>query len=326
MGDVKIDETRHYTRSSTRGKVLSATVGMTQNTTGRGGPNQYKIWDRGKDTLKTAHYPYHELVKPLTLSAKQNNLPAGFPLSPTMQLIETMFACDVERILPRHWHQTKGHPLESFLQLAEIKELQDCCNRGVFGEPEEITEDMVAIGLMWVYAIKQYDASGLFRKFRARITLLGNQEKHLLDKILAYAPVAQAVTARLMIASHLHLVGIIYRKLDVSNAYINEFMKRKVYCKMPPGYTLIVTKSPKLARFRGGAYATVQCASLRSVSPSVARSSASFSGDSNLRVMGRGSSTMSWCKASVRSSHTARLSFRTCLPLICTSRIPLLIF
>ena len=242
MGDIKKDENRHYTRSSTRGKVLSANVGTTQNTTGRGGPNQYKIWDRGKDTLKTAHYPYHELVKPLALSAKQNHLPAGFPLSPTMQLIETMFACDVERILPRHWHQTKGHPLESFLQLAEIKELQDCCNRGVFGEPEEITEDMVAIGLMWVYAIKQYDASGLFRKFRARITLLGNQEKHLLDKILAYAPVAQAVTARLMIASHLHLKGIIYRKLDVSNAYINEFMKRKVYCKMPPGYTLIVTK------------------------------------------------------------------------------------
>ena len=77
-------------------------------------------------------------------------MPAGIPINPDMDHIKTMEACDVERILPRHWHQSKGHPLEPFLPSAEIVELQDCCNRGVFGEPEPITPDKVVIGLMWV--------------------------------------------------------------------------------------------------------------------------------------------------------------------------------
>jgi hypothetical protein len=67
---------------------------------------------------------------------------------------------------------------------------------------------MTIIGLMWVYAIKKHDISGLFRKFRARITLMGNQERHLLDRLAAYAPVAQAVTARILVAAHLHMTDV----------------------------------------------------------------------------------------------------------------------
>ena len=162
-----------------------------------------------------------------------------------MEHIKTMEACDVERILPRHWHQSKGHPLEPFLRTAEIAELQDCCNRGVFGEPETITSDKIVIGLMWVYAVKKHNITGLFRKFRSRITLLGNQEHHLLDRLDAYAPVAQAATARLLIATHLHIKGILYRKLDIKNAYINEDMKRTVFCKVPPGYQVEVLSGDK---------------------------------------------------------------------------------
>ena len=87
---------------------------------------------------------------------------------------------------------------------------------------------MIIIGLMWVYAVKEF-ITGLFKSFRARITLMGNQERHLLDKLTAYAPVAQPVTARIIVAAHLHLPGAFFRKLDVSNAYINEFMKREAY-------------------------------------------------------------------------------------------------
>ena len=66
-----------------------------------------------------------------------------------------------------------------------------------------------------------------------------NQERHLLDQLTAYVPVAQPVTARIIVAAHLHIPGVFFRKLDVSNAYINEFMKREVYCKMPPGYVMM---------------------------------------------------------------------------------------
>ena len=36
---------------------------------------------------------------------------------------------------------------------------------------------------------------------------------------------------------HLHILGILFRKIDVKNAYINENMRRIVFTKCPPGYT-----------------------------------------------------------------------------------------
>ena len=53
---------------------------------------------------------------------------------------------------------------------------------------------------------------------------------------------AQAVTARIMVAAHLHIIGIIFRKLDVKNAYINEKMKRLIHVKMPPGYLVYIKR------------------------------------------------------------------------------------
>jgi hypothetical protein len=232
--DLYDDEDEKGKSHNTRSHNTRSRTKMVANPATTRGPTQYTIWDPGKNVLKTMQYPFIKVL------AAKLTLPAGTPMSPSMELIKSMDACDVERVLPRHWHQTKGHPYEPFLLNAEMQELQDCCNRGVFGQPIEITPDMTVIGLMWVYAIKKHDISGLFRKFRARITLMGNQERHLLDRLAAYAPVAQAVTARILVAAHLHIRDVFYRKLDVSNAYINEFMKRKVHCKMPPGYVLIV--------------------------------------------------------------------------------------
>jgi hypothetical protein len=112
---------------------------------------------------------------------------------------------------------------------------------------------------MWVYAVKEL-LTGKFKSFRARITLMGNQERHLLDKLTAYAPVAQPVTARLLIAAHLHIPDVFFRKLDVSNAYINEFMKREVYCKMPPGYVMYHEKGGlSFRRLRPGEKQPNQC-------------------------------------------------------------------
>ena len=161
----------------------------------------------------------------------------------TVDKITKMFASDVENMLPRHWSASRNHPLQEFLEQGEIQELQDCSNRGVFGAPIKITPSMTVIGLMWVYAVKKHEVTGLFRKVRCRITLMGNQERNLITRLEAYAPVAQTITARVLIVSHLHLKGILYRKLDVKNAHINEYMKREVQCKMPPGYLVYVNKS-----------------------------------------------------------------------------------
>jgi hypothetical protein len=58
-----------------------------------------------------------------------------------------------------------------------------------------------------------------------------------LPRIEAYAPVSQVITTRLLVAMHLHILGILFRKIDVKNAYINENMRRIVFTKCPPGYT-----------------------------------------------------------------------------------------
>ena len=147
-----------------------------------------------------------------------------------------MLACDVERALPKHFHQTFGSPLRLECALGEQLELQDCLNREVWGPPTKILSGMIIIGLMWVYAIKGDLITGFFLRIRSRITLMGNQERNIPRRLEAYAPVAQMVTNRLLIATHLHIPGILFRKLDVKNAYINENMKRKVWCRVPPGY------------------------------------------------------------------------------------------
>jgi hypothetical protein len=65
----------------------------------------------------------------------------------------------------------------------------------------------------------------------------------------AYAPVAQIITLRILIVTHLHLKDVKFRKLDVKNAYINEDMRRLVWVRMPPGYTIYFNRNGKL-RFR----------------------------------------------------------------------------
>jgi len=148
-----------------------------------------------------------------------------------------MPASEVEQMIPRHHHQTYSSPLRQYIEDAEERELQDCCNREVWGPPVKVGRGEIVIGLMWVYACKSHD-NGLLKKFRSRITLLGNQEKTLLSKVEAYAPVHMAITLRMLIALHLGDSDVHWRQLDIKNAYINEAMKRYVLCRMPPGYLI----------------------------------------------------------------------------------------
>ena len=140
-----IDEEKHDKPHNTRSRAkLMANSAVVRNSAVARGPSQYTIWDPGKNVLKTLEYPYY--TKHKVLAAKVV-IPAGTHLAPTLQMLEDMEACDVERILPRHWHQTKGHPYEPFLLDQETVELQDCCNRGVFGEPTDITDGIFVIGV-----------------------------------------------------------------------------------------------------------------------------------------------------------------------------------
>ena len=79
---------------------------------------------------------------------------------------------------------------------------------------------------------------------------MGNQERlqALIGRADAYAPVAQMITTRLMIAMHLGTPYVFFRKMDIKNAYINEYMRRDVRCRLPPGYTIATYKGQLIFR------------------------------------------------------------------------------
>ena len=173
--------------------------------------------------------------------------PETWGLRPTTAELRKLEAIDVSPFVPKHYHQAVASPLAHECERGQVKELQDCLNRGVWGNPVEVQPDWVVIGLMWVYAIKA--KCDMYERVRSRITLLGNQEKVDLTTWQAYAPVSQIATSRLMIAIHLGMPGVKFRKIDVKNAYINENMRRRVRTKMPPGYQFYVDEQGEL-RFR----------------------------------------------------------------------------
>ena len=144
------------------------------------------------------------------------------------EYLRTLAAADVQALLPKHHHETFGHPMRDICEEAEFCELQDCVNRQVWVDPKSIAAGYIVIGLMWVYAAKS--AEGMYEKIKGRITLMGNQERlqALIGRADAYAPVAQMITTRLMIAMHLGTPYVFFRKMDIKNAYINEYMRRDV--------------------------------------------------------------------------------------------------
>ena len=162
--------------------------------------------------------------------------------------LKAMPAKEVAALMPKTFRESLSHPWRDHIEEAEIRELQEAINKGVWGKQIPRPDDVKPIDIMWVYAAKE-QTNGLLDRVKARITLRGDQERHALDKILAYAPVHMSLTLRMLIVLHLGDPDVQYRQLDVKNAYLNENMRRKVFTTAPPGYTLFMTAEGKL-RFR----------------------------------------------------------------------------
>ncbi len=128
--------------------------------------------------------------------------------------------------------------MREIIEECECIELQVCLNRRVWVDAKSIEEGDIVIGLMWVHAVKSKE--GMYDTIKGRITLMGNQERlqARIGRADAYAPIAQMITTRLMIALHLGTPFVYFRKIDIKNAYINETMRRDVRCRLPPGNTI----------------------------------------------------------------------------------------
>ena len=179
-------------------------------------------------------------TKPTTL--------AGRPLG---SIVGSVKAFIVEAEIPTHFHQTLGHYLRPFIAAGERDELEGLCSSQqtdpkdrkpdvCFGPPvpkSSLPRGTKVIGLMWVYTAKS-DEHDCFKKVKARLTLMGNQERTELTKYDAYAPVSNPATIRILIARYLGEDGVRFFEDDVSQAFVSTRMVREVYVRHPPGYEI----------------------------------------------------------------------------------------
>uniref|UniRef100_A0AAV1VD78 Reverse transcriptase Ty1/copia-type domain-containing protein n=1 Tax=Peronospora matthiolae TaxID=2874970 RepID=A0AAV1VD78_9STRA len=107
--------------------------------------------------------------------------------------------------------------------------------RGVF-RAAKLPNGQRAIGTKWVFKIKR-KADGSIEKYKARLVAKGFRKKCGIDYTETFSPVVKYVTLRMVIAISKHF-GWPIDQLDVVTAFLNGFMKEKVFCVIPEGVEL----------------------------------------------------------------------------------------
>ncbi|WJX32793.1 hypothetical protein P8452_21078 [Trifolium repens] len=100
----------------------------------------------------------------------------------------------------------------------------------------ELPSDKKAIGVKWVYKVKQ-NPEGKVIKYKARLVAKGFLQKQGLDYDEVFSPVARHETIRLMIALACSRRWPLFH-LDVKSAFLNGPLEEDVYVKQPPGFEL----------------------------------------------------------------------------------------
>ena len=173
-------------------------------------------------------------------------VPTELPGYDMASLKGKVLATVVDDHIPRFWHLQKKTKLYPLISQGEDKEIQGLLLRGCFGTPRELEYGEKPIGLMWVTKAKAGE-NGWFKEMKLRLTLLGNQERHMLERVRAYAPVSMLVTVRMILAMHINDIGVIrVRKIDITQAYVSTRMKRKVVVKHPPGMVVYPNRRNQL--------------------------------------------------------------------------------
>jgi hypothetical protein len=166
------------------------------------------------------------------------------PVIPRKEL-QKMPASQVEKLLPRHHSQLYWSPLRDECCEAEEEELQGMVMLPLCGVPRRLKPGEQAIDLLWVYTTKELEG-GNFSHVKSRLAMMGNQERHTLCKMDAYAPVANPATYRVQVALHVGMKGVRFRQMDVSQAYLSTLMKRRVLIRHPPGYMFFINEASEL--------------------------------------------------------------------------------
>ena len=200
----------------------------------------------------------HPLCIPLTGEANLSILRSKAPAhrvskyagcKDSQALVGKVSAMEVDLDLPPMYHLPRNYPLLPLIEEGMEQELQGLCGIKFADVPQELPAGYKAIDLLWVAKAKGYSEgakAGLLEKIKMRLTMCGNQERHALTRMDAYAPVANRATYLVIMATYVGQPGVRFRGMDVVQAYMASLMKRIVFIRHPNGYKFVINKDGQL--------------------------------------------------------------------------------
>jgi hypothetical protein len=174
-------------------------------------------------------------IKPSSAHQRLTQQHGGFTYDPKYhvafltneELIGKVLAEEVD--IPKYHFGLTNHPLRGLCEQAMGVELDTLCRKGVFGEGRLPLDGEVVIGTMFVLKAKS-DADGLLAKIKARLTVLGNQEK---QDLLSYSPVMLLTSLRLLLSLHAADLDVHFHSLDITAAFVSARAVRDITVKLP---------------------------------------------------------------------------------------------
>ncbi|GKV51031.1 hypothetical protein SLEP1_g57708 [Rubroshorea leprosula] len=111
------------------------------------------------------------------------------------------------------------------------------------------------IGVKWVYRVK-YKADGSVQKYKARLVAKGYVQKHGIDFLETFFPVARFETIRLVIALAAQMKWKIFL-FDVKSAFLNGWLEEDVYVEQLEGF-IVQAKEEKVYKLKKAFYGLKQ--------------------------------------------------------------------
>ncbi|GKV36358.1 hypothetical protein SLEP1_g44499 [Rubroshorea leprosula] len=136
-----------------------------------------------------------------------------------------------------------------------MKEEIDSIEKNNTWELVDKPEGKTPIGVKWVYRVK-YKADGSVQKYKARLVAKGYVQKHGIDFLETFSPVARFETVRLVIALAAQMKWKIFQ-FDVKSAFLNGWLEEDVYVEQPEGF-IVQGKEGKVYKFKKALYGLKQ--------------------------------------------------------------------
>ena len=103
-----------------------------------------------------------------------------------------------------------------------------------------------AISSKWVFKVKLKE-DGSLKRYKARLVIRGNTQKHGIDYTKTFSPVVKMTTIRTIITLAAARKWPLYQ-IDVNNAFLYGELYEEVYMKMPEGISNPCNKVCKLKK------------------------------------------------------------------------------